>query len=64
MVQIYSALDTCHNPLLAEQRRRKRQELLAATEKELERIAAEVKRRWRTLLADQIGVKVGRVLNR
>ena len=58
-------LIACHNPLLAEQRRRKRQELLAATEKELERIAAEVKRRRRTpLTADQIGVKVGRVLNR
>ena len=51
--------------MLADQRRRKREELLAATEKELERIAAEVKRRTRTpLTADQIGVKLGRVLHR
>ena len=58
-------LIACYNPLLADQRRRKREELLAATEKELERIGAEVKRRTRTpLTADQIGVKVGRVLNR
>ena len=58
-------LIACYNPLLADQRRRKREELLAATEKELERIAAEVKRRTRTpLTADQIGVKLGRVLHR
>ena len=58
-------LIACYNPLLADQRRRKREELLAATEKELERIAAEVKRRTRTpLTADQIGLKLGRVLNR
>ena len=58
-------LIACYNPLLADQRRRKREELLAATEKELERIAAEVKRRSRTpLTADQIGLQVGRVLNR
>ena len=58
-------LIACYNPLLADQRRRKREELLAATEKELERIAAEVKRRSRTPLpADQIGLQVGRVLNR
>ena len=58
-------LIACYNPLLADQRRRKREELLAATEKELERVAAEVKRRTRTpLTADQIGLKVGRVLNR
>lgn len=55
----------CYNPLLAAQRRRKREELLAATGKQLERIAAEVKRRSRRpLSADEIGVKVGRVLNR
>ena len=58
-------LIACYNPLLADQRRRKREELLAATEKELERIAAEVERRTRTpLTADQIGVKLGRVLHR
>jgi hypothetical protein len=58
-------LMACFNPLLAEQRRRKRQELLAATEKELERIAAGVARRQgKPLGPDQIGVRVGRVINR
>jgi transposase len=58
-------LIACYNPLLAEQRRRKREELLAATEKELARIAAEVARRTRKpLAAEQIGLQVGRVRNR
>jgi len=58
-------LMACFNPLLAEQRRRKREELLAATQKELERIAASVARRQaKPLGADQIGVKVGRVIDR
>lgn len=58
-------LMACFNPLLAEQRRRKREELLAATEKEIERIAAGVARGTRKpLSAEQIGVKVGRVINR
>src|SRR5829696_5290367 len=34
----------CYNPLLAEQRRHKRQELLAATQAELEALAASVAR--------------------
>ncbi len=55
----------CFNPLLAEERRRKREELLQATEKELARIAAEVKRRKRKpLLEAEIALKVGKVLNR
>src|SRR5947207_13772036 len=37
-------LVVCKNPLLAEERARKRGELLAATEKELARIAARVQR--------------------
>lgn len=54
-------LVACFNPLLAEQRRRKRQELLEATEKELARLAAEVKRRKKKLLtAAQIALKAGR----
>ena len=58
-------LIACFNPLLAEQRRRKREELLAATERELARIAAAVARRTRKpLTKDEIGVKVGRVSNR
>jgi transposase len=57
-------LMACHNPLLAEDRRRTRQELLDETEKRLRKIAAEVRRRTRKLLkADEIGVKVGKVIN-
>jgi len=58
-------LVACHNPLLAAERHRKRQQLLAATESELSRISRQVKRRTRTpLSAAEIGLKVGRVLNR
>ena len=58
-------LVACYNPLLAEQRRRKRQELLAATEKGLAAIAREVARRTKKPLKDgEIGQKVGRVINR
>ena len=58
-------LVVCRNPLLAGRRRRKRQELLAATEKELAKIAAAVARPRRPLGgADKIGLRVGKVLNR
>ncbi len=58
-------LMVCHNPLLAEDRKRTRGELLDATEKELTRIAADVKRRTKTpLKADEIGLKVGKVISR
>ena len=58
-------LMACFNPLLAEERRRKRQELIEATEKDLAKIAAEVKRRTRTPLGEaEIALKAGRVLNR
>jgi hypothetical protein len=58
-------LVACRNPLLAEERARKRQELLAATERELERIAAATRRgRNRLRGQDRIGVRVGKVLNR
>ena len=58
-------LIVCHNPLLAEDRKRTREELLAATEARLAKIAAEVARRTKTpLTADEIGVKVGKVINR
>src|SRR3981081_2493488 len=50
----------CHNPVLAEQRARKRQELLAATEKELTPIAAATRRATRPLRGkDKIAVRVG-----
>jgi transposase len=58
-------LIACFNPLLAAERRRKREELLQATEKALVRLEAEVKRRTKTLLGKaEIGVKAGRVLGR
>jgi len=58
-------LVACFNPLLAEERRRKRQDLLDATEKELKRIAREVARRTQTpLKKEEIGKKVGKVINR
>ena len=57
-------LVACFNPLLAEERRRKREALLQATEKALARIAREVQRRTRTpLQKEAIGLKVGRVLD-
>jgi hypothetical protein len=58
-------LVACFNPLLAEERRRKRNELLDATEKLLEKVCSEVQRRTKTpLSAAQIGQKVGKVINR
>jgi transposase len=58
-------LIVCFNPLLAEERARKRPELLAATEKQLEKIAAATKRRKCPLRGKQnIGLRAGRVLNR
>ncbi len=58
-------LVACFNPLLADQRRRKRSELIEATEKELAKVAAQVKRRTRTPLSRaEIGLKVGKVVNR
>src|SRR5712671_2861721 len=54
----------CHNPVLAEQRTRKRQELLAATEKELAPIAAATGRERRPLRGrDTIALRVGKVIN-
>jgi transposase len=58
-------LMVCHNPVLEEQRRRKRQALLEATEKKLEKISQEVaKRKKKLLTAAAIGMKVGKVLGR
>ncbi len=57
-------LVVCRNPLLADERARKRRELLAATEKKLEEIAAATRRSRRPLRSkDQIGLRVGKVLN-
>src|SRR5712671_6518896 len=58
-------LVVCKNPLLAEERARKRAELLAATEKDLARIAARVQRARSPLRgAAAIGQAVGAVLGR
>ena len=58
-------LMACFNPLLAQERKRKRRELLEATEQALEKISKEVKRRTKTpLSAAEIGTKVGKVVNR
>ncbi len=58
-------LIACYNPLLADERRRKRKELLEMTEKNLARIGREVSRRTKKPLKEtQIAIKVGRVLNR
>ncbi len=58
-------LVVCHNPLLEEERARKRQALLEATEKSLAKIAKGVARRKKKLLrAAEIGLKVGKVLGR
>jgi len=58
-------LVACYNPILAEERREKREKLLAATEKGLEKIDKEVARRTKTPLdKSEIGKKVGKVINR
>ena len=56
-------LMVCRNPLLAEARARKRDELLQATEALLDPIVAATKRKKRRLKgADKIGVRVGKVV--
>jgi transposase len=58
-------LMACYNPLLAEERKRKREDLLQSTEKALTRIAKEAARRkHKPLLATEIALKVGKVLGR
>lgn len=58
-------LIACRNPLLAAERARKRQDLLAATEKELARVQAATQRSKRALRGKAaIGIAVGRVLGR
>jgi len=58
-------LIACYNPLLAEERARKRPDLLAATEKQLAKIAAATQRVRRPLRGKQnIGVRAGKILNR
>src|SRR6266581_1451082 len=58
-------LVACKNPRLAAERARKRDELLAATEEALNKIAAATSREKRPLRGkDRIGLRVGKVLGR
>jgi hypothetical protein len=58
-------LVVCRNPLLADERSRKRIALLEATEKDLDEIARATQRDKRRLKGkDKIGIRVGKVLNR
>lgn len=53
----------CRNPALAEQRARKRRELIAATDTELDKIAARVAN-GRLNAKDNIGIATGKVINK
>ena len=58
-------LIVCRNPDLAKERARKRDELLAATERDLSRIVAHVRRRYAPLRGKaEIGLAVGAVIDR
>lgn len=58
-------LVVCRNPYLAYQRTRKREELLKATEKHLDKIVKATLRERRPLRgADKIGIRVGKVLGK
>jgi transposase len=58
-------LIACRNPLLAEERSRKRTELLAATEKQLNKIVEATKRKKKPLRGrKEIGLAVGKILGR
>ncbi len=55
----------CRNPLLAAERKRKREDLIQATEKELEKVAVAARRAKNSLRGKAlIGLRVGRVLGR
>ena len=58
-------LIVCRNPRLAAERARKREDLLAATEKQLEEVVQATRRAKRPLRGkDRIGLRVGKVVNR
>jgi len=58
-------LMACYNPLLADERGRKREELLVATEKELAKLARQVSRRTkRPMSQTEIALRAGRIVNR
>jgi transposase len=58
-------LVVCRNPLLADERARKRRDLLDATERNLAKVTAATQRQRRRLRGkDKIGVAIGKVLDR
>jgi transposase len=58
-------LIVCRNPLLADERARKREALLEATEKELDKVVAATRRAKRPLTGKEaIGLRVGEVINK
>lgn len=58
-------LIVCYNPVLAEERSRKRDDLLDETEKNLQKIKKEISRRTKNQLNKaEIGIKVGKVINK
>jgi transposase len=58
-------LIACYNPLLADERKRKREELLAATEKKLAEVVAATRRSKQPLRGEQkIALRVGKLLGR
>lgn len=56
-------LVACRNPLVAEERRRKREDLLRATESQLDKIRVRVEK-GRLTESKEIGLAVGKVINR
>lgn len=71
LAEIYSPeypgerLVVCRNPLLAQERARKREELLRATEKRLEELRAATVRPKRPLRGkEKIGLRLGKLINR
>lgn len=58
-------LIACRNPLMADRRARKRQELLVATERELDKIVQATKRTKRPLRGkDALGLRVGKIIGK
>jgi hypothetical protein len=58
-------LIACRNPLMADRRARKREDLLRATERELDKIVEAVKRLKRPLRGkDLIGIRVGKIIGK
>lgn len=58
-------LMACYNPLLSEQRTRRREELLVATEKDLKKLAAQVVRRTKKPMPKaEIALKAGKIIGR